>query len=202
MFGHHTENVCTKVEFLERTRSRASSAAPRVYHAGLIVAAEMHPPHAEQTHRGSPRRCVPPRGPYVSVASSANAAGAPDLSLPISIQTRQSQKFAARFVPNGAFRATSGNGRSIPMAALIITGRSLSTAEVDAPGKTLDVRQGRPDRSVKFIQLHVGGDETVALIQANSGSDESAVDIDDVGLQHGGSFRDRGQGCAGGLGSR
>ena len=58
-------------------------------------------------------------------------------------------------------------------------------AEVDAAGKALDIGQGRPDRPIQFFQLHIGGDEAITAIEADRGTDEGTVDIDDVGLQHG-----------------
>ena len=65
-----------------------------------------------------------------------------------------------------------------------------SAAQIDTPGKALDIGQSRPDRSIQIVKLHVSRDEPVAGIKANSGANKGTIDIDDVGLQHGrGPFR-------------
>jgi hypothetical protein len=55
-------------------------------------------------------------------------------------------------------------------------------AEVDTAGEALNIVQGRPDRSVQIVEFYVGGDETIALVEADSGADEGTINIDNVGL--------------------
>jgi hypothetical protein len=49
---------------------------------------------------------------------------------------------------------------------------------------TLYIRQRRPDGGIKCLEPEVGGYETVATVNSNSGTNKHAIDIDDVGLQH------------------
>ena len=65
-------------------------------------------------------------------------------------------------------------------------------AEIDPAGETLNVIQGWPYRSVKIIELYVGGDEPIAVVKADCGADEGAINIDNMRLQHrGSSFEDQ-----------
>src|SRR6202012_2998395 len=60
-------------------------------------------------------------------------------------------------------------------------GRGEMAREIDAARQTLNVSQSGPDRSVEILQLHVGGDETVAEIETDSRADKCAINVDDMG---------------------
>jgi len=54
-----------------------------------------------------------------------------------------------------------------------------------ASREAVDVRKRGPDGLPEFFEAWVYGDEAKALVEADGYTDESAVNIDDVGLQHG-----------------
>src|SRR3982074_2893132 len=67
-------------------------------------------------------------------------------------------------------------------------GRLVSAAAIaaEAARHPLYVGERRPDRGIEFVEPEVGGDEAEAAVEADRGTDEDAVHIDDIGLQHGG----------------
>src|ERR1700722_13050216 len=64
-------------------------------------------------------------------------------------------------------------------------GAGEAAVEIEAARKALHVRQRRPDRGVEFLETEIDCDEAVAAIDTDCGTDEHAVDFDDVRLQHG-----------------
>src|ERR1700733_4736188 len=61
-----------------------------------------------------------------------------------------------------------------------------TASQVQAARHALHVGERWPDRFTQFFEAHIGGDEAIAAIEPDGGAHENAVDIDRVGLQHGG----------------
>jgi hypothetical protein len=57
-------------------------------------------------------------------------------------------------------------------------------SQINPARHAMDIGERRPDGVIKPLQAEVGGDEAIATVNANSGTNEHAIDIDDVGLQH------------------
>ena len=47
----------------------------------------------------------------------------------------------------------------------------------------LYVGERGPDSGIEFVEPEIGGDEAETAVEADGGTDEDAVDVDDIGLQ-------------------
>ena len=55
-----------------------------------------------------------------------------------------------------------------------------TAAKIDATSEALDIGKGRPDRSIEVIQLHIGRDEAVTPVEADGGTYEGTINIDNM----------------------